>query len=213
MKEIKVKYSPVSPGRQEWRNRLQLIGASISIVIGYSETFSIYTDITLMLPIIGFVIAFLNILFARFYRNLIQKYGNKFELILIRTNGIVMLITGIGFHLAGSKYIQYAYYLLTILFLIVLPNFILPAKKRKLVLILTSSELIVHKRIRVIKNVWQNIDVISIQKNFIEIKQKGHNKFKRYFIEPATKKQTEISRFIKSIKSEKGYGFEILEIG
>ena len=107
MKEIKIKYSTVSPRRQELRDRLQLIGASISIIIGYSETLNIYAGITIILPIIGFVIAFINILFVRFYKNLVQKYGDQFELVLMRTNGIIMLITGIGFQIAGSKYIQY----------------------------------------------------------------------------------------------------------
>jgi hypothetical protein len=213
MKEIKIKYSTVSPRRQELRDRLQLIGASISIIIGYSETLNIYAGITIILPIIGFVIAFINILFVRFYKNLVQKYGDQFELVLMRTNGIIMLITGIGFQIAGSKYIQYAYYLLTILFFIILPYFILPAKKKKLVLIFTPSELIVHKRLRAIKSAWQHIDRIWIHKGVIKIKQKGHNKIKQFFFEATTEKQTTIYGFIENIKFEKGYGFEIQKIG
>ena len=211
MREVKIQYTAVSQRRQEWRDRLQLLGASISIIIGYAETFHIYTGIAIILPILGFVIAFLNIIFARFYQNLIQKYGDKFELALLRTSGIAMLITGIGFHISGSKYIQYAYYLLTLLYFIILPYFILPAKKNKRVLILTPSDLVVHKRIRAIKNAWQDIERIWIQKDVIKIKQKGYNKIKQYFIKPNAEEQNAISEFIETIKFEKDYGFEILK--
>ena len=43
MKEIEIRYSPVSPRRQEWRDRLQLVLASVSIIAGYAETLGIYT--------------------------------------------------------------------------------------------------------------------------------------------------------------------------
>lgn len=211
MKEVKIKYNTVSPRRQEWRDRLQLLGASISITIGYSETFHIYTGIAIILPILGLFIALLNIIFARFYRKLVQQYGDKFELVLLRTSGIAMFITGIGFHISGSKYIQYAYYLLTLLYFIILPYFILPKKKNKLVLILTPSEFIVHKRIRAIKNAWQNIERIWIQKGVIKIEQKGHNNIKQYFIKPIPEEQAAIFEFLEMIKLEKGYGFELLK--
>jgi hypothetical protein len=213
MSEIKVKYNTISPRHQERRIRFQLIGASICIIIGYFETFNVYTGITIILPLIGFALAFLNLLFARFYRSLVQKYGEKLELILLRNNGIIMLITGIGFQIAGSKYIQYAYFLLSILYFIILPNLILPAKKKKLVLILSPSKLIVRNRIRLIKKDWQTIDNIWIQNGIIKIKQKGHKKIKQYFIEPNDEKQTAISAFIENIRSEKGFDFKIEKMG
>jgi hypothetical protein len=209
LKSIEIKYNTVSPHRQEWRDRLQLLGASISIVVGYMETFNIYTGVAIILPIAGFLIAFLNILFVKFYRNLVQRYGEKFELILLRINGFILLITGIGFHITGSKYIQYAYYLLTILFFIILPYFVYPAKKKKLFLIFTPSEFVVHKRIRVVKTVWEKIDLVRIQKNLIEIKRKEHDKITRYFINPTDEENTEIANFIENLKIENSYSFEI----
>ena len=212
MKSLKVKYNTVSRRRQEWRDRLQLLGAAIGIVIGYMESFHIYTGISIVLPITGFVIAFVNILFVKFYKNLVQKYGRKFEFILLRINGLVMLITGIGFHITGSKYIQYAYYLVAILYMIVFPFFIYPMKKKNLVLLFTPFEFIAHKRIRVIKTPWKDIDRVRIQKDLIEVKQKKHPKIDRYFIEPTVEKYAEIFDCIDTLKSENGYRFEIQKI-
>ena len=209
MNEIRVTYNTVSPRRQEYRDRMQLLGASISIVIGYSETFKFYTGITIILPIIGFVLVFLNVLFARFYRYLIKKYGAKFELLLIRANGIIMLITGIGYQVTGSKYIQYAYYLLAVLFFIILPNFLLPAKKKRLVLQITRLNIIIQKRFRTVRHTWQEIDLICIQKDALKIKTKGTSKLKNYFLEQEDNKQIQMFDFIDNIKSEHNYNFEI----
>jgi hypothetical protein len=209
MKEIKIRYNAVSARRQELIDRMQLLLASISIIAGYSESLSIYRGIAIVLPIIGFFIVFLNILFAGFYRYFVHKYGNKFETILIRANGIVMLITGIGFHITGSKYIQYVYYLLTIIFFIILPNFILPLRNKRMVLTFAESELIVQKRLRVIKIAWKNIELISIQKSFINIRLNGEKQIKKYFIDPVGERHTEIMSFLENLKTQKGYNFEI----
>jgi hypothetical protein len=208
MREIKIRYNSISPRRQEWRGRLQLIAASVGIIAGYSESLSIYTSVAIILPIIGFFIAFLNILFARFYSYFMKKYGNKFELLLIRANGIVMLITGIGFHISGSKYIQYAYYILTIMFLIIFPIFILSAKNKRMILTFTQSEFIIQKRLRPIKNAWQNIDLIGIQNNVLSLKIHDQNKIKKYFIEPDDKRQTEIMDYIEKLKAENDYKYK-----
>jgi hypothetical protein len=209
MRKIRIRYNSISPRRQEWRARLQLLLASVSIIAGYAENLGTYTHIAVILPTIGFVIAFLNILLARFYRYFIKKYGGKFELLLFRSNGIVMLITGIGFHISGSKYIQYAYYLLTIMFLSIFPIFILPAKNKRMFLTLTQSEFIVQKRLRSIKNAWQNVDLIGIQNNVLRLKLHGRNKFKKYFIEPDPKRQTEIMVFIDKLRVQNDYKYSI----
>ncbi len=212
MREIKIQYYSISPHRQEWRDRLQLILASVSIIAGYSESLSIYTNVAIILPITGFFIAFLNILFARFYRYFMKKYGNKFELLLNMANGIVMLITGIGFHISGSKYIQYAYYILTMIFLIIFPIFILPAKNKKMFLTFTQSEFIVQKKLRAIKKAWQNIDLIGIHNNVLISKLHDQKKNKKYFIEPDDKRQNEIMNFIENLKVENDYKYQIQPI-
>lgn len=212
MNEIIVPYNTVSSRRQEVRNRIQLIGASLCIVIGYSESFNIYTGMFIIVPIIGLAIVVLNIIFARFYRCLIKKYGDKFEIFLIKTNGIIMLTTGIGYQIAGSKYIQYAYYLLTVLFFVILPNFVLPAKRKRLVLKITPSKIIVQKRLRTIAHTWQNIDLICIQQDILQIKKKGNRKALKYYLDLESNIQAQLFDLAENIKSEYGYKFDLQKI-
>ena len=210
MDELTISYTIVSPHRQEIRNKLQLIGASVCILLGYSETINIYSGIFIILPIVGLILAILNIIFVRFYRILREKYGDKFEIFIIRTNGIIMLLTGIGYQVAGSKYIQYAYYLLTILFFVILPNVILPAKKKRLVLQFTRSGIIVQKRFRTVTNTWQSIDSLCIQNGILEIKKKGNReKIKKYYLDQKNGEQGQLFNFIWTIKSENGYEFDL----
>ena len=68
MNEIIIPYNTISPQRQKFRDRIQLLGASICIVIGYSETLSFYIGIYFILPLIGFAIAVLNIIFIKYYK-------------------------------------------------------------------------------------------------------------------------------------------------
>lgn len=212
MKEIIIPYNTVSPRRQVFRNRIQLLGASICIVIGYSETLSFYTGIYLILPLIGFAIAVLNIIFIKYYRILVKKYSDKFEIFLIRTNGIIMLTTGIGYQITGSKYVQYAYYLLTILFFIILPRFILPAKKKRLTLQFTRSGIVVQKRIKTVIHKWQDIELFCIKKNNLKIKKSGKGKIFKYFLEQKNNKQDQILSFVETIKSEYDHEFDIQKI-
>ncbi len=212
MEEIRITYNTVSTHRQELRNKIQLIAASIGIIVGYSETFSIYKGIAIILPIIGFVIAFLNVLFVKFYRKLAKTYDHRFEILIVIMNGIIMLTTGIGYHLAGSKYIQFAYYILALLFLIILPNIILPIKMKRS-LQFTRSKIIVKKSLRKVTLMWQNIDWICIQKDILKIKQPGDRKIKIYFLDQDDRKQTQITDFIENIKAESNYKFDIQKVG
>jgi hypothetical protein len=120
-----------------------------------------------------------------------------------------MLITGIGFHISGSNYIQYAYYLLTILFIIIFPIFIVPIKNKRVMLKFTQSEFIVQKRISVSKNQWQNIELITLQKGVLKIKLLERKSIKNYFIEPDDKLNAEIRSFIENLKLEFGYKYQV----
>ena len=208
MNEIKIKYAIISPRRKEFRDRIQLLAASLTIFIGYSENLGIYRGIAIVLPIIGFVIALLNILFVRFYRNFIKRYGQKFEILLLRMNSIIMLTTGIGYHFSGSKYVQYAYYLLTLIYLTILPYFVLPAKNKR-ILKFTQSKIIVRKKFRTAVHLWQNIDFIDIQKNVLKISKKGNRTIKKYFLEQDENKQSKIYDFIEDIKLKHDFNFDI----
>ena len=207
MKEIKIGYNTVSPARQRRRNRMQLFGAAFGILAGFWETFGLYKGIYIVIPVSGFILAGLNIIIGRFYDKVENKYGNRLDIILSRINGFVLLITGIGFHVTGSKYIQYAYYLLSLLFLIVFPYLLFPVKGKKLYMRMTDSGIIVNRLI--FKDViypWQVIKSVFINENALQVQTKNGKKTKKYFIQDADKsKFPEIYSFINMIKSENEY--------
>ena len=78
------------------RDRVQLLSASFCIVMGYSETFSFYRCILILIPLCGVSIACINVIFARFYHMLSERLGHKFEIILLRLKSVIMVITGLG---------------------------------------------------------------------------------------------------------------------
>jgi hypothetical protein len=208
MNEIRIKYDSISPRRQEIRDKVQLLVASLTIFLGYLETMGIYKGIAIVLPVIGFAIALLNILFIRFYRNFINRYSYKFEILLLRTNGIIMLITGIGYYFSGSKHLHYAYYLLTLIYFVILPYCLLQAKNKR-ILKFTQSKIIVIKKVRTVAHLWHNIDFIDIQKNVLKISEKGNKTIKKYFLEEDELKQSQLVDFIEDIKSKQNDSFDI----
>ena len=165
------------------RDRLQLLSASLCIALGYSETFSFYRGMLILIPLFGFAIALLNVIFARFYQMLTERLGDKFELLLLRLNGVIMVITGLGYHLFGSRYIQYAYYLISILYFVVLPKIVLPVKKRRLSLHLTDSGMTITTLTRSVVWPWESIVSAHLLDNVLEIKRKGHNRTKHFYLE------------------------------
>ncbi len=76
----------------------------------------------------------------------------------------------------------------------------------------TQSEFIVQKRLRAIKNAWQNIDLIGIQNNVLRLKLHDQKKIKKYFIEPDDKRQTEIMNFVENLKVENDNKYSIQPI-
>lgn len=199
MDEIAIKYDKISPRRQEINDRIQLLAASITIFLGYWETLSFFKGILFLLPVTGYAIALINILFVRFYKRLIKKYGYRFEVLILRINGIIMLTTGIGYHLTGSKYIQFAYYFITIWFLFILPFFILRLRKKR-ILRFTPSKIIVTKLLRETEMFWNDIDFIDLQGNLLTIGKKEKRRKRKYFLEQDEKKLSQITDFITITK-------------
>jgi len=210
---MKITYKSISAKRQERRDRMQLFGAALGIVLGFMETLNIYTGISLIIPILGFALALVNVLIAKFYSTFQKKYGEKLELILFKINGFMMLITGLGFQFSGSKYVKYVYYILSLFFFIVLPYFLIPAKKKKFVLQLTDSEIIVNRFIfKAINYPWQEIETVFLNNEFLQLKTKQGKKSRKYFLQNNTKVLvTEIIDFMKKVKLENDFAFEIQE--
>jgi len=212
MNELTVPCSRLSPHRRAIRDKMQLIGASVCIIVGYSESYQIYTGVLLMLPVIGLAIAILNVLFVRFYRTLTDRYGDKFELFLIRLNGIIMLTTGIGFQLAGSKYIFYAYYFLTLLFLIILPGYLYPVLKKRFVIGFTASGIITRGRFKSAIHKWQNVEALYLDQKLFRLKNKDNPKKSiKYYVELENTDLEPILGFIDEMNKQYPFQFNLKE--
>ena len=211
MNDIKINYNTVSLKRQLWRDRIQLLSASLCIILGYSETWAGYTGVRILVPIFGFIIAFLNILFARFYRQISQKFGENFEIYLLRLNGVIMLLTGMGYHVLGSLYIQYAYYILSIMLFIVLPKFVLSAKRKKLFLEMNDAQITTHRLIRTVTRSWQDFESILFHNGVLQFTLKGGRKSKKLFLQQTGNSHgVELLDFFQRIKRDHDYSFELI---
>lgn len=193
---------------------MQLFGAAFGILIGFWDTFGLYKGIYIVIPVFGFILAVFNIIIGRFYDKVEKKYGNKLDIILSEINGFVLLVTGVGFHVTGSKYIQYAYYLLSLLFLIVFPCLLLPVKEKKLYMRINDLEITINRLIfKYVIYPWLDIKSVTIYENALQLQVKDGKKTKKYFINDADKlKFSEICAFINVIKSKNGYSFEVENI-
>ena len=179
MDEIKIKYNRASQKRQDRRDRLQLLSASFGIVIGLTETWKVLTGFFIIIPIFSLILAIANIFIAKSYHKFQKKYGEKFDILLFKMNGIVMLLTGFVFHLNGAQYI-----IISLAYFIILPYFLIPSKKKKPELQINDSGIIVHK-LFLNKSIylWQEVKSILLQHDLLQIKTMKHSKGKKYFFQ------------------------------
>ena len=211
MEEMKIGYNTISSDRQQTRDRLQLAGAAICIFLGFWDTRRMYTGITIMIPIIAFAISIINIIIARFYHKMIKIFGDRLELIVLKINGMIMLITGIGYKLGGSNDIQYVYYLLALIFFIILPYSLLPAKKKNFFIHINQSEIKIYKFFfKPVIHTWQEIEFIILNKSYLELKKKGRKRSKKYFFNKTnTSLHSDIHNYLNKIHTDNNAIFEI----
>ena len=209
MKELKINYNALSPNRQVKRDQIQLICAAVSMIIGYLDTFKVYTGFFIILPVFGLILAIVNLLFARYYESFTKRYGDKFQIWISRLNGVVVFLAGIGYHISGSKYIQYAYYVIALLYFVVLPNFLMPAVKKKLVLLFSESEFIVKKRFTIQRYSWHDIGFIRLQDGVLQVKHKDVKKMKKYFIRDNAQLKADLYEFLHALKEKSEYSFNL----
>lgn len=208
---MKLTYNTISPKRGERRDRTQLFGAALGIVLGFMETLNIYSGFALIVPMAGFALAAVNVIFAKFYKRLKTRFGDKLEVILLQINGFMMLVTGFGFHISGSKHIQYVYYALSLVFFILLPYFVVPAAKRKLFLHFTDTEIVVHRLLfKEKKHRWRDIQTVLLNTEFIQLISVDGKKSRKYFLQNnAELGISNISEFLREIKAQKKFSFDI----
>ena len=211
MREINIKYNTSSTSRQERRDRLQLLGASIGITLGFWETFDLYRSIYVTIPVIGFSMAFINIVIAKFYNIFRARYEDKFDILLFKLNGVVMLITGIGFHINESQYGKYAYYILALYFFIVSPYFLTPAKKKKLFIRFNSTRIVINKLFfKPVVYTWDELESIMLNQDVLHLKNNRSKKSRKYYVAESDKEKIPgVIDFLHDIKSQGNHAFEI----
>jgi hypothetical protein len=211
MEQLKVLYTAISPARQARIDRFQLLSASFCLVWGLGETLKGFSGMLLLIPIFGFIAAVFNIVMVIFYSKFKNRFGDRVEILFLKSNGIIMLITGIGFHFSGSNRIQYAYYILTLLYFIILPYFLIPARKKKYILRLNPTEIAFYKPLfKPTLYSWQKIESIMVDKNGLQLRITGKKRFKRYYFQQNNGELIiEIVNQLTKIKSDNGYSYEI----
>ncbi len=179
---IILKYTPLSLEHQIRRDRIQLTVAAVSIFMGFIETWPVFRGFALIIPIGGFVLAVLNLLLARFYQQILNKFGDKVDNILMAVNGIAMLVSGIAFQYQGSNAIQYAYYFLAFAYLL-LPYTIIPGRLKRLKIIFDQDGVFIKgafKNGRMIQ--WTDLFLIELSQECLKLGIQKQKKEKRFCI-------------------------------
>lgn len=200
MEGITLYYNVKSPKRQIKQGRFQLLAASFSIIIGYWETFRFYSGLSLIIPLAGLLIAAVNIPFAIFYKKLSRKYGGKFERLLLQTDGVIMLITGIGYDMAGSIFGPYAYYFLAVVYMVVVPYILLPAKSKRFYIEVSPSGFSLRGMLRRISVGWNEIESFSFQNNVMKVKRTGKRKVYTCYFNGREKNLRKAMHIVKEVQ-------------
>lgn len=210
MQNVELRYSPISEEHQINRTRIQLVGGAVCVILGLMETYPIFTGPYILVPAVGMIIAFVSILVARFYKQFLKKYGHRIESIVLFISGVTMCITGLGFHIQGSRYLPFAYYFITLLYFIILPFLWIPARKNSCFLDVTDTGLTVHRlmfRTRIFS--WQQIESIKIKDTVFYLKSAGRKKRKFYIPKTQMSEYTQMIQLLEKIK--KKHTFSIIK--
>lgn len=200
MDSLELSYNRLSPKRELFRNRFQLLSASIVIFLGYADTFNEYTGALVTLPIIGFCIAILDIFIAKAYTKLEAKFGHSLEYTVFRINGLIMFVGGLGYHFLGSQFIQYAYYFIAFVSFFILPHVSRSAKKKK-TLCLSDSFILINRKIgKPIIYKKDNIYNVELKGSCLIITLANQRQKKYYLIDLSSSLQMRIEEILQLIK-------------
>jgi len=211
MEELRVFYTTVSPARRARIDRFQLLSASFCLLIGFSEALKEFSGLLFLIPIFGLIAAIFNVIIVLNYSKLKSKFGEKVEILFLKANGVIMLITGIGFHSSGSIRMQYIYYLLALLYFILLPYFLIPAVMKKYIIRFRSSAIIFEKSVfKPVQYSWQEIESIIVDKMGLKLKKLGKKRIRKvYFQRTINDQYSDIIHRLNEIKKKNQYSFEI----
>ena len=180
MKEITLKYQKGSPETLLRTDRVQILTAALALLIGYIDTYYAYTGLLVIIPIIGITIALLNFILAIRLNYFYKKFGDKLSLVIFRGNGFMMLITALGYQFIGHHTVQYVLYLLSLVYLFVLP--VISGKvKRRYQITFGNGQITIMRSVRKpLQYRIKDLDDIIIQGDKLTIKE--NNKENHYFL-------------------------------
>ena len=208
MKTLKIHVLPTDPSRRIRKNRYQLLGAALGILLGFWETLDLYRGIALALPIIGFGLAVFNIFIAKKYTYWENRFGPAFDRSLFRLNGLVMLITGLGFYVGGSGWVKYIYFTLAFHFIVIAPHVRMPWKRKRF-LRFGADGIVVSRTFRKPSvHPWHDVEAISLYPDHLDLKLRDEKRAIRFSCQLPAEEAARFLQHIRRAREEHDFFFD-----
>ena len=209
VKELQLHYSRMPENRQRRHDRIQLLIASLSFITGYMDSLQDYPGWLLLIPMVSFIIALMNILIVVRYSWFERKYGPNLESTVFRINGIMMLVTALSFELIGRHRVQYAYYVLAIIYFFILPHIAINARK-KMYITFSVNMILIRSLRRSIELRWPDIEIINLTNGLLKIKSKKRRRVRKYYLQTNDPAPLSALEMLLKVR-QKEYGFSFKE--
>jgi len=197
MKELIIKYSRFSEKKQKFSEKMQLICAAIALMAVGLEGLESDSKIQFYISLIFILVSILDFVLAIKYEKFISMYKVNFEIIILRINGIVMLLTGLSLQYLGKDLIQYPYYILSVFYIYVIPKMSLKAKSKRLIILSESGIQIKRILFSALEYNWSKLENYEFYNMVFRIWILGEKKPKKYFIsEKNTRNIKDIEDFL-----------------
>lgn len=208
MKEINIFYNNRSYRNRKRQDIIQLLIASFSNCMAYFDSIKDYTGLLTLLPIISFGISIVNIIIIKNYDNFNNKYGYKLETSIFRINGVIMLITALGFQFIGEHTVQLAYYFISLAYLTVIPATTLKVRKNMIINLKLDRIIIARTFFSPLEYLWQDIESIIVERELLQLKIKNEKKQKKYYLKIIESSQyLKLLSFLEQLKEK--YNFSL----
>ncbi|MCK5145660.1 hypothetical protein KAR48_02830 [bacterium] len=180
---IQIQYKRSSPAKEQRRDRAQLIGTALVLMLTLMGVLEDPTTPLIILAIISVLIGCVHLFCGIRYNHLKNLMDNHFDIALFRITGIVFLLDGAMLQLQGSHTVFIIHYALGLFYFFGLislrkkveENFILKADESAL----TVNTF--KKRPETIP--WSEISSIQIESHMITVIHTGRRRPRRFYID------------------------------
>jgi hypothetical protein len=170
-----------------------------------------YHGLLSLIPVVAFILSIINIIIVLRYSRFEQKYGNKLQAMIFRINGIMMLITALSFQFIGEHNVQYVYYLISILYLVILPEMIINKRSKMMMKFLPQLIVVDQSFRKPVEYFWKDIKTISHKEQLLTIERKHTGKIKKhYLIFKKNTEKVELQELLEIKQNEYGFVLECL---